>query len=57
MDTETWMNVNKTVEYGFADSVLEDVKSQIAEKNISIESRGKRLNLSKVQHSVGLRLA
>ena len=28
MDAETWMNVNKAIEYGFADGVLEDEKKR-----------------------------
>ena len=31
MDSETWMNANKAIELGFADSVLEDDKKQTTE--------------------------
>lgn len=32
MDAETWMNANKAIELGFADSILEDAKRRQAEE-------------------------
>lgn len=37
MDAETWMNVNKAIEYGFADGVLEDGKKR-NQKELNLEN-------------------
>jgi ATP-dependent Clp protease protease subunit len=37
MDAETWMNVNKAIEYGFADGILEDEKKR-NQKELDIEN-------------------
>lgn len=37
MDAETWMNVNKAIEYGFADAVLEDEKKR-NQKELNLEN-------------------
>jgi len=45
MDSETWMNANKAIELGFADSLLEDAKKTVDEPAYSFSTRGAQLSL------------
>ena len=45
MDSETWMNANKAIELGFADSILEDAKKGPTLEAYSFSPKGTQLSL------------
>lgn len=46
MDSETWMNVNKAIELGFADDILEDKKKKCASDELAFSFAAKRSEMA-----------